>query len=169
MAVVSKFASTNAIVTTGWTNPTNAYADDTSYATAVPAKNTTVNSDYGFANFSTAEIPNGSTINSVTMSARVFNSSTTTIKTHGIQGRLSGANNGTEATNTGDTAEATITTTLSGITLANLQSASTTLLARVRSTQGNSNTTSTSSLDWVNITVDYTAPLPPRSQAVVIS
>ena len=144
MAVVTrKFADANAVVTTGWTNPTNAYADDTSYATAIPAKNATVNSDYGFANITAADVPDGAVITSVTMAARDFNSSTTTNKTHGIQGRNNGVNSGTEATNTGNTAEATITTTLGTVTVADLRSASTLLKARVRSTQGNSSTTTT--------------------------
>lgn len=157
MATASKFANANAVVTTGWTNPTNAYADDTAFATAVPAKNTTINSDYKFANFSTGDIPDGSTINSVTMAARFKNSTTTTNKTHGVQGRNNGANSGTEATATGNTAEGTVTATLGTVTLSDLRSASTLLFARVRASQGNSSTTSTSSLDWVQITVDYTA------------
>lgn len=156
MATLDKSASSNTVVTTGWTNPTNGYTDDTSYATAVPAKNTTVNSDYGFTDFASGEIPDGSAINSVTMSILSFNSSTTTNKTHGVQGRNNGANSGTEATATGNTAEATITTTLGTVTLADLRSASTLLKARVRSTQGSSSTTTTSSLDRVYVTVDYT-------------
>ena len=151
---VSKFANANAVVTTGWTNPTYAYADDTSFATAAAAASATVNSDYGFADFSTSDIPDGSTITSVTMSARVKCAATTTNVTHGIQGRVSGANSGSEATNTGNTSEATITATLSGVTLANLRAASTVLKARVR--QSRIGTTSrTSSLDWVNITVVF--------------
>jgi len=52
MPVTSRAANSNSIVTTGWSNPTNAYGITTDgvYATATPGKNATVNSDYGFPN-----------------------------------------------------------------------------------------------------------------------
>ena len=156
MATVSKFASANAVVTTGWTSPTNAYADDTSYATASPGRNATVDSDFKFADFSTGDIPDGSAINSVTITARAWGSNATYM-TEGIRGRVSGADNGTEGTTTSIT-EVTISCTLSGVTLANLRAASTTVFARVRASKGATNTAYTGSLDWVQITVDYTGP-----------
>jgi len=157
MPTISKFANANAVVTTGWTNPTNAYADDTSYATAAPGKNLTVNSDYGFADFTSAEIPNGAVIASVTMSIRVFCSVATANMTHGVQGMKSGSASGSEATqNPSAVGEVTVTATLSGITLADLRAASTVLKARARSSKGSTNTAYTSSLDWVNITVTWT-------------
>ena len=157
MATASKFASANAVVTTGWTSPTNAYADDTSYATASPGRNVTVNSDFKFADFASGDIPDGSTINSVTITARAWGSNATYM-TEGIRGRVSGADNGTEGTTT-STTEVTISCTLSGVTLANLRAASTTVFARVRASKGATNTSYTGSLDWVQITVDYTAPV----------
>ena len=157
MATASKFASANAVVTTGWTSPTNAYADDTSYATASPGRNVTVNSDFKFADFASGDIPDGSTINSVTITARAWGSNATYM-TEGIRGRVSGADNGTEGTTT-STTEVTISCTLSGVTLADLRAASTTVFARVRASKGATNTTYTGSLDWVQITVDYTGPV----------
>jgi hypothetical protein len=155
---VSKFASSNVVVATGWKNPARAYADDTSHATAAPGRNATISSDYGFANFSTADIPDGSTISSVTVSARVFCSANTPNITHSIQGRVVASNSGAAATNTGNVTEATITATLSGVTLANLRAAATTLKARVSSSRTGT-TKLASSLDWVNITVVYSLPV----------
>ena len=157
MATASKFASANAVVTTGWTSPTNAYADDTSYATASPGRNATIDSDFKFADFASGDIPDGSTINSVTITARAWGSNATYM-TEGIRGRVSGADNGTEGTTT-STTEVTISCTLSGVTLANLRAASTTVFARVRASKGATNTAYTGSLDWVQITVDYTGPV----------
>jgi hypothetical protein len=160
MAAVTHAANANAVVTTGWGSPTNGYADDAAYATATPAKNSTVNSDFGFANFTSGEIADGSIIDSVTMSMKSKNATTVTLKTHGVQGYNSGSTSGSEATATGNTTEATITATLSGVTLADLRSASTLLKARVRSTQGSSSTTSLSSLNYVSMTVNYTTTTP---------
>jgi hypothetical protein len=165
---VSRFASSNAVVTTGWSNPTRAYADDTSYATAVPARNATISSDYGFANFSTLDIPDGSTIASVTLSARVFCSANTPNATQAIQGRVSGANSGSAATRTGSRTEATITATLVGVTLANLRAASTAIKARVSASRTGS-TRLTSSLDWVNITIVYSLPVPASATGSVVA
>ena len=160
MAAVTHAANANAVVTTGWGSPTNGYADDAAYATATPAKNSTVNSDFGFADFTSGEIPAGSIIDSVTVSMKSKNATTVTLKTHGVQGYDSGSTSGTEATATGNTTEATITATLAAVTLADVRSASTLLKARVRSTQGSSSTTSLSSLNYVSMTVNYTTTTP---------
>jgi len=154
MATIQRYANANTAVTTGWTNPTYAYADDTSYATCAPGRNKTVNSDFGFADFTSGDIPDGATINSVQMRARIWGSSATYV-TLGIQGMDTGATSGSEATGT-QTSEATLTATLSGITLADLRSASTVLKARVRASQGATSSAS-GSLDWVDIYVDYTS------------
>lgn len=52
MPVTSRAANSNAVVTTGWTSPTNAYGitTDGSYATATPGKNATISTDFGFPN-----------------------------------------------------------------------------------------------------------------------
>jgi len=159
MATVTKFANANTVVTTGWTNPTNAYADDGSYATAAPAKNSSVTTDYGFPAFTTSDIPAGSTINSVTAEFQYKTSAT------GVTGELVGIqlnNNGTllDSESTFTPATGDTTSTLSNITAvaqADLQTANQ-FKVRVRSAKGNTNTSVTHSVDYVKLTVDYNAP-----------
>jgi hypothetical protein len=155
MGVLTRDANANSVVTTGWTTPTNAYADDAAYATAAPAKNLTVNSDFGFADVTSSDIPNGALIASVQMTMKVKTSVTTANMTEGVQGMDNGAASGSEATRTGNTVESTITATLSGVTLADLRSASTTLKARVRSSKGSTNTAYTSSLNYVSLVITW--------------
>jgi len=159
MATVTKFANANTVVTTGWTSPTNAYADDGSYATAAPGKNSSVTTDYGFPAFTTSDIPSGSTINSVTAEFQYKTSAT------GVTGELVGIqlnNNGTllDSESTFTPATGDTTSTLSNITAvaqADLQTANQ-FKVRVRSAKGNTNTSVTHSVDYVKLTVDYNAP-----------
>jgi hypothetical protein len=159
MATVSKFANSNAVVTTGWTNPTNAYSDDGVYATALPAKNASVTSDYGFANFTTTDIPTGSIINSVTLEIQYKASVTTsTGSVMGLQGVDNGTLADTEATGGMVTTDTLLTRTVSGVTLADL--AAGLVKARVRGGRTSSNTAITWSVDYVKITVDWSTPPP---------
>src|SRR5215475_11152315 len=65
MAVVTQFPTANsADVGAGLTNPNNTHADDGSYATAAPGKNTTLGTRYGTFGFD-AQIPVGATITKV--------------------------------------------------------------------------------------------------------
>jgi len=156
VATATKFASSNAVVTTGWTNPTNAYADDGTYATAVPAKSLSVTTDYGFAAFTTGDIPTGSIINSVTTELQ-YKSDTTasTGALIGLQLNNGGTLLGTETTFAMNLADQTVTKqATTGVTLANLQSAGT-VKARVRGFRSTSNTAVTWSADYVKLTVDY--------------
>jgi len=158
VALVTKFANANTVVTTGYTNPTNAYADDAVYATAAPgAKNTSVTSDYGFPAFTTTDIPDGSTINSVTAEIQFNVSTTSSIATQGLQLENGSTLLGTEATDTTEPAADTLLThqVTTGIAQADLQTANT-VKARVRAGRGNSSTAVTFSLDYVKLTVDYT-------------
>ena len=149
MATITRFASTNAVVATGWTNPTNAYADDTAYATCSPSKGGHITSDYGFAAFTSSDIPDGATIDSVTVQARAWGANA--VLTESIQGVDNGVLVGSAATTTA-TAETTITATVPGIVLADLRSAL--VKARLDATRSG-NTAYTASLDWVSITVNY--------------
>ncbi len=161
MATVTKFANANAVILTGWTSPTNAYADEGSYATAAPAKNGTITSDFGFPAFSTADIPDGNTINSCTVEVQWKVSTTGSVDTLGVQlHNPSGTALGTEATETGATTADSLKTqqVTSGIALADLRSANV-IVARVRAARGNTNTAYTASLDYVKLTVDY-SPAP---------
>lgn len=156
---VSKFANANAVVTTGWTSPTNAYADDGVYATAAPGKNLSVTSDFGFPAFTTSDIPAGSTINSVTIEIQHKESTTASIATIGVQVNNNGTLLGTEQTDTTEPAADTLLThqVTSGISLTDLQTANL-VKGRVRAARGNTNTAYTASLDYVKITVNYTPP-----------
>lgn len=156
MATVTKFANANTVITTGWSSATNAYADDAAYATAAPAKNTSITSDYGFAAFTTGDIPDGATINSVTFEFQ-FKSSTTssTGAVIGIQGDNNGLL-GTESTFGMSLSDVTQTKQYtSGVALADLRNANQ-VQARIRGFRANSNTAITWSVDYVKVTVDYT-------------
>src|SRR5450759_459540 len=155
MSTSVKAANANAVVTTGWTSPTNAYAADSTNATAAPGKNATVNSDFKFPNFTSSDIPDNAIIDSVTMSANTYTGNATYL-TNGILCMRSGYSSGSEATTTSVTTTTIITaTTAAGITLADLRSASTVFAARVRATKGSTNTAYTSYLNYVYITVTY--------------
>jgi hypothetical protein len=158
VATSVKFANANAIVTTGWTAPTDAYSDNGVYATAAPGKNATINSDFGFPAFGTGDIPDGATINSCTAEVQWHVSTTASIDTLGVQiHNPAGTGLGSEATETNATTSDSLKTqqVTSGVTLSNLRSANV-VVARVRATRGNTNTAYTASLDYVTLTVDYT-------------
>lgn len=152
MATSTKAASSNAVVTTGWTNPTNAYASDNVYATAVPAAGADVTTDYGFANFATGDIPDGAFISGIVATAEAIGASSVTV---GVRIYKNGTAVGTEAT-TNSTTEVTISTPLyATVTLDDLRNASTRLKARARASR--SGTSATASLDYVSLTATYTA------------
>lgn len=161
MPTVTKAASAHTIVTTGWTNPSNAFATtgDNTYATGTPGKNSTVSGDFGFANFTSADIPDGATINSVTLTVEWGMTAAVTGGTLGVQLRNNGVAQGSETTQT-STTEAQATQVTTTTTLADLRSASTLLKARVRVAQGNTASAMTGNLDFVSMTVNYTLPCP---------
>jgi len=174
VATVTKAANAHTIVTTGWTNPTNAFATtgDNIYATAVPGKNATVNGDFGFPAFTTGDIPDGSTINSVTVTVEWGMTAAVTGGTLGVQGRNGGvADSAAEVTKTTTTEAQSTFTFGTDPALADLRSAGT-VTARVRCSKGNTTNAMTGNLDFVSLTVDYTlvtvTPPPPTvvSQAV---
>lgn len=159
MATVTKYANANAVVATGWTSPTNAYADDTSYATAAPGKSTSITSDFGFAAFSSSDIADSSAINSVTLEM-VYKSSATnsTGAVIGLQLNNNGSLLGSETTWGMNLADQTVTKAeTTGISLTDLRNGY--VKGRVRGYRGSSNNAVTWSLDYVKITVDYTAPV----------
>jgi hypothetical protein len=162
VATVSKF-SRGAVAGNGWTSPANATADDGVYSTAAPAKNGTVTGDWDFVAFSDAEIPVGSTINSVTIETQWKVSTTSSVATFGVRGVLNGTAEGEWMDTTEPTADKITTMTFDGVipTEANLKTAGN-VVVRARGTRGNSTTAVTFSLDYVKITVDFTAPAPHR-------
>lgn len=173
MATVSKFTR-GAVAGNGWTNAGNTTGDDGSYATAAPSKNGTITGDWDFAAFSDAEIPVGSTINSVTAEVQWKVSTTSSVATFGVRGVLGGAAQ-TETTVATEPTTDTITTRTFDTavpTELNLKTAGD-VVVRCRGTRGNSNTAVTFSLDYAKITVDYTVPanvtVTPGTAALVLA
>jgi len=168
MATVTHASAGQAV--TGWTNSSNVNATtgDNVYATAAPAKNSTLNMFCHFANFT--EIPTGSTINSVTLRVEWFISASVTgssfgmeILTNGTTG--SAANNSiissTPALRVGSANEGQDTLVASsGIALADLDGTNGAgfTQGRIGYGKGNTNSASTASADFVSLTVDYTPP-----------
>jgi hypothetical protein len=163
VTTVIKAANAHTVVATGWVFPNNAYATsgDNVYATAIAPKNGTTSGDFGFPDFTTGDIPDGSTIDAVRVVSEQNLSASVTGGTYGLQGRVNGVNSGAEATQTATT-EGQITATLSGVALSDLRSASTLIKARARSSKGNTNTTMQVNLDFVRTEVDYTPGATPQ-------
>ncbi|MDP9145914.1 MAG: hypothetical protein M3N43_14695 [Actinomycetota bacterium] len=158
MATLTKLASSNTTVSgTAFTNPTNAYADDTSYATlASSTKNVTVGThDWGFAGITTGEIPDGATISAVRIVSEL---GLTAIGTGFVMGLLPVENNvsaGTEQTKTTVGLGVLTATLTTPTTLANLRTAGW-VEGRIRYTRGNSTSASTAQVDYLRLEVDYT-------------
>ncbi|MFI5042098.1 MAG: hypothetical protein ACHQNA_09665, partial [Acidimicrobiales bacterium] len=168
MATITKAANAHTVVATGWTTPANAYSttNDSAYATIATAKNTTYSGDFGFPAFTTSDIPDGSTINSVTVYTTYGLSATATGALVGCQARRNstGTTLGSEITRTAATmADANVVAT--GCTLTDLRTANE-LRVRARGTKGNSSTASTARIDRLYATVDYTAPVDNRNANV---
>jgi len=143
MATVSKFANANTVVSTGWTSPTNAYADDAAYTTAAPAKSTSITTDYGFPAFTSSELPE-CLINSVTFEIQ-YKSDTTgsTGAVIGLQGNDNGSLLGSETTFGMNLTDQTVTKQYTtGISRADLLNANF-VRARVRGFRSSSNTAMT--------------------------
>jgi len=152
------YPSTNTVVTSpGWVSATNAYADDTAFASATTpgTRNSTVNSDFGGFHFDTS-VPSGATINSVTVAVNWYVSTTASTATLGFQPYVSGVAQGTEFTNAAEPLTETIESSVyTGLTRAQLLDG--TFAVRVRATEGAVTTPFTAYLDYVKVTVDYTA------------
>lgn len=161
MTLVTK-ATRGAVGTNNWTNPANATADDGVYATAAPAKNSSVIGDWDFAAFSDAELPIGATINSVTIRAQYKVSTAASVASLGVQAGNNGAFDAEET----HTTEPTVDTDFDVVfntapTETDLKTAGR-LVARIRGIRGNSNNAVTFSLDYVELRVDYSTISPTR-------
>ncbi len=155
-------ANANTVVTTGWTNPTNAYGttEDAVFATAAPGRNASIVTDWGYA---ASSIPNGSTLHGVWLMG------STKFSTTGVTGQaltVQGFNNGTSTllgiavgAPTTTTALTHAPTSAPTVTLAQLQTANN-IRARVTASKGSTSTAITMSLDIVPIRVQYSPPGP---------
>lgn len=158
MATTTIAADRHTIVTTGWTNPSNAYSltGDNVYATAFPAKNSTIDGDFGFP--AATAIPSGSTINSAVLTIEWTMSAAVSTCVMGMKGY----NNGT-ADGTAEVTKTTVTEVQSTFTYTTVPSYTDTqtagrIVARCRATKGNTNTGWTADIDFITLTIDYTAP-----------
>ncbi len=136
----------------GWTNPINAYSDNTAYATiTASSKNTWYGNLFGF---DLSGVPDDAAINSVTLTAQWKNSAVDTsgpvfFLSHKIDA-VEGA--GTLDT-TGQATEELVTWSPAGLTAADFKSATFYAIARFRRTD---NTAHSASLDYIKIDIDYT-------------
>lgn len=144
-----------------FTNPTNAYADDTNYATWLPtAKNANRANFYSGYDFSA--IPDGSTLNSVVLEVGLSCSGTLAAYSMSAQTQASngGTNLGSAISLSGSQLPSSITNETvditAGVTLAQMKTAG--FGAFARATQGNSTTYPTYSVDYVRFYVDWTPP-----------
>lgn len=157
MSQTVKAANAHTAVTTGWTNPSNAYATatDLAYATAAPAKNATIDGDFGFPAFTTGEIPAHATIQSVIVRTTWLFTVSVTGGTLGMQLRR----NSTGTTLGSETTAAPLiptdaSQTGTGATLTDLRTANE-IRARMRATKGNTSTGTTGELDRVYLEVNW--------------
>lgn len=164
MSVVRKAANRHTVVATGWSTPEGAYdltpeETGTDRASLSTAKNTTYSGDFGFPDFTTSDIPDGATINSVRVNVSWGLSGDVTGGELGCQPRLNNANSGSEVTQTFISGIYTEYATFGTVTLSDLRSAETSDLieARVRATRGSTNTGMVGYLYAIDLEVDFTA------------
>lgn len=158
MSQTVKAANAHTVVATGWTTPTNAYstANDLANATIATVKNATVSGDFGFPAFTTADIPDHATIQSVIVRTTWSMSVTVTGGVLGMQLRRNtgGVALGSETTAANPLVPTDAAQTGTGATLTDLRTANE-LRARLRATKGNSSTGSDGRLDRVYLEVNW--------------
>jgi len=160
MAILTKAANSFSVLSGTWANQTNAYGttSDDQYATHTQAsRNGTAEIQYGFPSYSTSDIPDGSTINSVKVSAEVgLSQSIGSVIDITIE-NPSGTDVGNIGEYSGSTADQVIESTATTIpTLQNLRDQA--VFAHFLYDRANSATSETIRIDYVSITVDYTSP-----------
>jgi hypothetical protein len=153
MATLTRYPTSNAVGTTGWTNPGNAYADDGVYATCAPAKSATISSY--FSGFDFSSIGDSDTINSVTLYCEYHVDTQASIGDIALRTYDNTTQIGTtDLTNNTEPLTDTAYSQVIAPTLAQLKSS--TFRIRVSGHRGSSNTAVTLSLDYVKVVVDYT-------------
>lgn len=172
MATVTKAVSTEFLVSgTRWTSPSNAFATtgDNVYATAAPAKNGQILSGFGCA-FTTSDIPNGATVNSLTatvewkLSATVTGGQLFIVHALGPGATEVGATGVTKTTLVEEQSTSAFTPAQSAgfPSLANLRTAASdsngAWFLDVYCSKGNTNSALTGSIDFISVTADYTEP-----------
>jgi hypothetical protein len=156
MATLTRYPTNNAVVNTGWTNPTYAYnADGVQLATGAPARNAAFYSDFGGFGFDSL-IPVGAVIGNVTV--EVYGKCSAQASQQSLRWRpvISGTPYGTERIQASvATALTTYSQVWTGLTRDQLLDAA----FKVRLGCYRTNTTSyTFSVDFVRVTVEYSLP-----------
>ena len=132
---------------------------DDVYATGTPSKNGSVTGDFSFADFTSSDIPDSSTINSVTFTIEW--ALTAAVNGGQIQARpligISPAGSFVTKTSTTE-AQDSVPCDLTTPSLSDLRSASTQIRFTVTVSKGNTNSAMTGRIDFISMTVDYTAP-----------
>mgnify|MGYP001615833301 FL=1 len=157
MTIATK-ATRGAVSTNNWTNPENATADDTTYATCAPNKKGEVIGDWDFLAFADAEIPVGSTINSVVIRSNYKVNTNASIGSLGVEAGNNTVFDARESDTTEPLADANYDVTYN-ITPSETDLKTTgRLVARIAGIRGNSNTAITFSLDYIELRVDWSTP-----------
>ena len=157
---LSVFASSNSADGSlgGWTNPAYAYNDDgVQFATrAGSVKNTWYGTLFGF---DLSSIPDGSTINSVTLTAEWKNSANDSSGPVLLLGAKSGgAEVGSTSDTTGQTTFEVVTYQPTGLTAAQLKATGANGFWAILRFRRTDNTAHTASCDYVKCVVEYTEP-----------
>ena len=169
--VATQFPSTQAAETgAGLTNPTNAYSDNASYATALPGKNVTLATKYGTFGF--GSIPTTASITKVQIIYEWKASTTASVATARAYSKISGSagTNRDDATEpAADTVNTYDITSERSWTRANLLDG--TFEVVLAAVQGSSSTAVTFSFDYVKVEVTYTVPLAltPATASIALS
>jgi hypothetical protein len=155
MSTSTRYPTTNAVGTTGFTNAGNGYASDDSYATAAPGTLNTISSYFGGFDFA-SYIPSGATINSVTVycerkfSTTASNASST-LRPYNLTTALAAENENTSE----PTSDTEYSVNFGALGVTDVRSADFRILVGAK--RGSGATGYTYSLDVVYVTVDYTA------------
>ncbi len=155
MSSVTRYPTTNAVGTTGFTNAGNAYSSNDSYATAAPGTLNTISSYFGGFDFA-SYIPSGATINSVTVycerkfSTTASNASST-LRPYNLTTALAAENENT----TEPTSDTEYSVNFGALGVTDVRSADFRILVGAK--RGSGSTGYTYSLDVVYVTVDYTS------------
>ena len=156
MASVTRYPSAN---NGGWdSNESYGYADDGSYASTAPSLNSTESVEYGNFGFDSL-IPADSIINSVTIEAQWYVSTTASSATFRLAALVSNVLKGSEHTDTSEPTSNKDTSYGVTATWSRADLLDGTFEVRVRAQRGAGATGYTMYLDYVRVVVDYTAPI----------
>lgn len=160
MATMTKYPTTDTAVSGGWTNPTNVQADDSAVASInVASKNNTFDREQAGYGFDT--IPDGSTINTVTIEVehRVTNTSNIAhLENIAYVGGVAGATNTDSLEPTTLTARTYAYSRPGGGSWTRADLLDGTFKTRIRARNGNNATSVNFEWDYIRVNVDYTPP-----------